>query len=239
MSRVGSGGETRGGASPPGAAERIGRLERRLDDAYGTPGKQRRDPLEELVLTILSQNTTDANRDRAWDALRTSFADWNEVRQAPRDLLERTIRVAGLAGQKAAAIQGALVRLAEEVGEPSLDHLGRMDDATALDYLSGFRGVGVKTAACVLCFSLRRPVLPVDTHVRRVSERLGLVPFGASAGRAHQVLNRVVPPDLRFRLHIQLIRHGRATCTARRPACDDCILEEECPRVGLEKEEGA
>ncbi len=213
---------------------RIRRLEGRLADRYGEPEKPRLDPLDELLLTILSQNTTDANRDRAWASLREEFDDWDEVRRAPRDRLEQAIRVAGLAGQKAGAIRGALERLDEEVGEPSLAHLREMDDDEALAYLSDFRGVGVKTAACVLCFALRRPVLPVDTHVHRLAVRLGLVPAGATPARTHAILNRTVPPDLRFPFHIHLIRHGRATCTARRPACEACVVEELCPRVGVE-----
>lgn len=194
------------------------------------------DPLEELVVTILSQNTTDANRDRAWRALRRTFDGWDAVRRAPREGLEETIRVAGLPTQKAAAIHGALERLHEEVGEASLAHLREMDDDEALDYLSGFRGVGVKTAACVLCFSLRRPVMPVDTHVHRVARRLGLVPRGATRRATHRRLNEAVPPELRFPLHIHLIRHGRTTCTARRPACSECTLEDLCPKIGLDGE---
>lgn len=209
-------------------------VERRLARRYGTPRKPRLDPLEELVLTILSQNTTDVNRDVAWEALRETYPDWEAVRSAPRERLEETIRTAGLARQKAAAIQGVLERLREEVGEPRLDHLREMDDEEALAYLSGFHGVGTKTAACVLCFSLRRPVLPVDTHVHRVAIRLGWVPAGGGRNRTHDLLNEAVPPELRFPLHLHLIRHGRATCAARRPRCEECVLEDLCPRVGVE-----
>lgn len=185
-------------------------------------------------MTILSQNTTDVNRDRAWRALRREFDGWEAVRSAPREALEETIRVAGLPTRKAAAIQGVLERLRREVGEASLAHLEGMEDEEALAYLSGFRGVGVKTAACVLCFSLRRPVMPVDTHVHRVAGRLGLVAAGSTRRTTHRRLNRTVPPELRFPLHIHLIRHGRATCTARRPACSDCILEDLCPKIGID-----
>lgn len=195
--------------------------------------KTRREPLEELVQTILSQNTTDVNRDRAWEALRKSFDSWEEVLEAPREGLEETIRVAGLGAQKAATIQRVLQRLREEVGALTLEHLEEMDDADALHYLSGFKGVGVKTAACVLCFSLRRPVLPVDTHVHRVAGRLGLVPADGSREASHRTLNETVPPRLRFPLHLQLVRHGRATCTARSPACERCVLEDLCPKVGV------
>lgn len=217
-------------AAPPSPAE----VERALGRRYGKPEKPRLDPLDELVLTILSQNTTDRNRDQAWSALRDTYADWDSVRKAPRAELEETIRTAGLAGQKATAIRSALERLTEERGRPTLDHLEEMGDEEALEYLSGFHGVGVKTAACVLCFSLRRPVMPVDTHVLRVSRRLGLVPPDASATSAHETLNRRVAPRSRFPLHVLLIRHGRAVCTARSPACESCVLREPCPRIGVE-----
>jgi endonuclease-3 len=218
------------------AQERRARLEevaRRLERAHGPPSRPRRDPLEELVLTILSQNTSDTNRDRAWERLRDRFDDWDDVRRAEPAELEEALRPGGLAGQKASAVQGLLEDLRRERGEISLDHLGEMDDAEAMDYLTSFRRVGTKTAACVLCFALRRPVMPVDTHVDRVSRRLGLVPGGGGAAAAHRVLNEIVPPERRFPLHIQMIRHGREVCSARSPACEECPLEDVCPRVGV------
>lgn len=227
------GGERPGEHDDGADASRIREIERRLRQRYGEPDKQRRPPLDELLLTILSQNTNDTNRDRAWEELRSRFGSWREVLEVERDELEDAIRVAGLAGQKGEAIHGVLATLDEERGELSLDHLTELDDGEAMRYLESFRGVGTKTAACVLCFSLRRPVLPVDTHVRRVSERLGLIPRGAGAVEAHRVLQRTVPPELRFPLHLLLIRHGRATCGARRPACGECALEDLCPRVGV------
>lgn len=214
--------------------DRIREIGRRLEEAHGTPAKTRRPPLEELLLTVLSQNTSDTNRDRAWEGLRSAFEDWDEVRRAPREAVEDSIRVGGLARQKSATIQRVLDRLHEEVGEASLEHLREMEDDEALAYLSSFKGVGVKTATCVLCFSLRRSVLPVDTHVHRTSRRLGLVPEGATRRTAHRVLNRDVPEELRFPLHLLLIRHGRARCTARSPDCDACPLEDLCPQVGVE-----
>lgn len=215
---------------------RIRQVARRLEEAHGNPAKTRREPLDELVHTILSQNTNDTNRDRAWKRLRQTFPDWESVLTAPREELEEAIRTAGLAGQKARAIHGVLETLHRERGELSLDHLEEMSDRDALEYLTGFRGVGVKTAACVLCFALRRPYMPVDTHVRRVSERLGLLPEGTGAGPAHRILNRTVPPELRFPLHLLLIRHGRATCSAREPSCGTCVLADLCPRIGVESD---
>ncbi|MFW6191973.1 MAG: endonuclease III domain-containing protein [Gemmatimonadota bacterium] len=215
-------------------ASRIREIEGRLRQRYGEPEKRRRPPLDELLLTILSQNTSDTNRDRAWRELRSRFGSWREVLEAERGELEDAIRVAGLAGQKGEAIHGVLATLDDERDALSLDHLDDLDDGEAMRYLESFRGVGTKTAACVLCFSLHRPVLPVDTHVRRVCERLGLIPEGTGAVEAHSILQRTVPAELRFPLHLLLIRHGRATCGARRPACGECVLEDLCARVGVD-----
>jgi endonuclease-3 len=216
--------------------ERIREIERRLSDAYGPAERERYDPLDELVLTILSQNTNDGNRDVAYARLRDRFATWDDVRTAPRRQVESAIRTAGLWKQKARAVQEFLKALHDERGCLSLAHLDAMGDDEAVAYLTGFRGVGVKTAACVLCFSLDRPVMPVDTHVHRCAVRLGLIPREAGAGRAHEVLNEIVPPAVRFSLHLQLIRHGRRVCAARRPRCSECIVADLCPRVGVPKE---
>lgn len=226
--------ETEHPAGPAAARRRrISEIDDRLEEAHGAPTKARRDPLDELVLTILSQNTSDTNRDRAWERLRRRFAGWEEVRRADREAVEEAIRPGGLAGQKAAAIQDLLDRLHEERGDTGLEHLEAMDDDEAMEYLTGFRRVGTKTAACVLSFSLRRPVMPVDTHVDRVARRLGLVSEGGGAAATHRVLNRDVLPDRRLPLHLLVIRHGRSTCTARSPDCDDCCLADLCPRIGV------
>jgi endonuclease-3 len=221
-------------ADPSEVVGRVRRLEAALERRYGTADKPQLDPLDELILTILSQSTTDANRDRAWRSLRERYADWETVRRAPSHELEQTLRIAGLGRQKTAAIQSALDRLHEEVGRLSLDHLADMDDEEAIGYLSGFTGVGVKTAACVLCFAMRRPVIPVDTHVHRLSRRLGIVGPGAGAEATHHRLNQVVPEDLRFSLHMHMIEHGRQVCKARKPACGECIVRELCPRIGVD-----
>lgn len=212
---------------------RASHVEERLTDRYGCAAKPRLDPLAELVLTILSQSTTDRNRDRAWDTLRARYPDWDAVRSASRVELESTIRIAGLPAQKAAAIQAALERLRSEVGRPSLEHVTGMSDEEALAYLTSFKGVGVKTAACVLCFALGRAVMPVDTHVHRIAVRLGWVPPRVTPAAAHRVLNRFVPEPIRFSLHVHLIQLGRDLCTARRPSCERCPLDDVCPRVGV------
>ncbi len=217
----------------PDAATRLSkRIEAKLRATYGNALKPRLDPLDELILTILSQNTSDVNRDRAWASLQDSYAGWDEVRAKGREPLERTIRSAGLAAQKSETILRVLEALGE-TGAGSLDHLRDLPDDRALDYLTSIKGVGTKTAACVLCFSLGRPVMPVDTHVHRLAKRLGLVPPNASAEKTHQILNEIVAPDLRFSLHIQLIRHGRSTCRARQPECSRCEIAGMCARVGV------
>lgn len=223
---------------PDGAAptDRIDELHGRLETEYGPAERRRLAPLEELMLTILSQNTSDTNRDLAWEALKERYPGWGSVREAPRARIEETIRPAGLHRQKARVLQETLDRLMDENGELDLSHLASMTDQEVLDYLLRFRGVGVKTAACVLCFSLGRPYMPVDTHVHRVGRRLGIIPSDLSADRAHEHLNRVdvVPPELRFSFHVQLIRHGRSICRAGRPRCDECVLEDLCPKIGVD-----
>ena len=237
-------------AHGPEAGLVLRRLRRRLP----VPDKPRLDPLDELVLTILSQSTTDANRDHAWRNLAERFPRtartgegpasepghahgpvcWDAVRRGGSEVLEAAVRVAGLANQKVPAILHALDRLASEVGALTLDHLEEMDDGEAITYLTTFRGVGVKTAACVLCFSLRRPILPVDTHVLRIARRLAWVPPRASADHAHRVLAGRVAAEDRFRMHMLLITFGRTICLARRPRCGECPLGAECPRVGVQ-----
>lgn len=217
------------------ARRRVRTIHRRLERDYGEAVRQRFDPLDELMLTILSQNTSDTNRDRAYSALTDRFEDWEAVRTASRSEIEDAIRPAGLWKQKAGVLQATLDGIHEDRGRLDLDHLADLSDEEVLDYLTGFRGVGLKTAACVLCFSLDRPYMPVDTHVLRITRRLELIPEASSADDAHDRLNRedVVPAELRFSFHIQLIRHGRAICRAGRPACSDCVIEDLCPKVGL------
>lgn len=210
-------------------------MHRRLERSYGLAEKLRLDPLDELMLTILSQSTSDTNRDRAYETLRRRFPDWDAVRKAPRAEVEDAIRSAGLWKQKAKVLQETLDALQEQRGALDLTYLESLSDEQVIEHLTSFRGVGVKTAACVLCFSMGRPYMPVDTHVHRLARRLGLVPPRASAEQAHGVLNRdsTVPPELRFSFHIQLIRHGRAICKAGRPACTECVLRDLCPTIDV------
>ena len=211
-------------------------LNRRLTEEYGQPDKPQLDPLDELMVTILSQNTSDTNRDLAYERLRDRFPDWESVHEAAREDIQDAIKPAGLWKQKARTIQEALDAIHEREGSLDLSPLEDLADEEVLEYLTSLRGVGVKTAACVLCFSLRRAYMPVDTHVHRLSRRLGLIRKKTSANDAHDLLNDdgVVPPELRFEFHINLIRHGRRVCKSQRPRCDSCVLEELCPRVGVQ-----
>ena len=202
----------------------------RLRARYGPPRAHRRlPPLDELVLTILSQNTSDRNCERAYAAMRERFPTWEEVRDAPTAELERVLRPGGLAAQKAPRIQAVLQRALGQDGRPHLDWLGGLAPAEAIARLVALPGVGPKTASCVLLFSLDVPVMPVDTHVHRVAGRLGLIPAGTGAGPAHALLTELVPAERMLEAHLLLIAHGRATCTARRPRCGECVLLDLCP----------
>lgn len=195
---------------------------------YGEPPlKEQRDPLSELVLTILSQNTNDVNSGHAFERLRQRFPTWPAVLAADSTDLAEAIRIGGLANVKAPRIQQILQRLQRERGVLSLDFLSAMSVAEARAYLLSLPGVGPKTAACVLLFSLRKPALPVDTHVHRVSQRLGLTP-PVNAERAHDLLEALIPTDLYYPFHLLFIEHGRSLCHARRPACEECPLRAWC-----------
>lgn len=201
----------------------------RLAPVYGRPVLQPSgDPIAELVLTILSQNTSDTNSGRAFIHLMRSFPSWQAIAEAPVEEVEAAITPGGLARQKAPRIQAALRAVVEHAGSWDLDFLRALPLEEARGWLRALPGVGPKTAACVLLFSLGRPALPVDTHVERVARRLGLIPQNATAERAHTLLEALVPPGDYYPFHMLLIKHGRRTCSARRPACERCPLVE-CP----------
>lgn len=188
-----------------------------------------RPPTDELVLTILSQNTSDTNRDRAYASLRERFPTWEDVAGAREGDVVEAIRPGGLANTKAPRIMAVLRAIRERDGDLDLRWLADATDAEVRDYLVTLPGVGPKTAACVLAFSLGRRAIPVDTHVGRVAERLGWLPPRAAVGRAHEELERLVPAQLRLPMHVALIRHGRAICKAGRPRCEACVLGGICP----------
>ncbi|MGC9356850.1 MAG: endonuclease III domain-containing protein [Anaerolineae bacterium] len=200
-----------------------------LAETYGDPpSRPYPDPVASLVSTIISQNTNDNNRDVAFQRLRDRYATWAEVRDAPTEEVLEAIRPAGLAPTKAPRIQAALERITEERGEITLDFLKEMSLEEARSWLEGIKGVGPKTAAIVLLFAFDRPAFPVDTHVHRVSRRLGLIPEGTSREKAHDILEDLVPEKLYYAFHIELIRHGRQTCVARDPHCEVCPLNDLC-----------
>jgi endonuclease-3 len=208
---------------------KIESVHQELVDAYGLP--QRRNPsppLDTLIGAILSQNTSDVNSHRAYEHLRQRFPDWAQVRDAPTEDVIETIRSAGLANLKGPRIQQVLRRISDERGELSLDFLADapLDEAQA--WLTDLNGVGPKTAAIVLLFSLGRPAFPVDTHVHRVSRRLGLIPERTSAEKAHTLLEARLPHDWYYPFHMNLVRHGRQVCHARNPNCEECILPDLC-----------
>jgi len=187
--------------------------------------------LDELIAALLSQNTTDANSDAAFAQLVRRFPTWEAVRQAPATAIAASIRPAGLQQQKASRIKRILRALHERDGHLSLEGLRSWPPSEALAYLRSFPGVGPKTAACVLLFACRKPVLPVDTHVHRLSIRLELVPRRTTAEQAHALLADMVPPRHVLEFHVLLIRHGRRICQARRPQCPECPLIDACPEA--------
>ncbi|MGH2785644.1 MAG: endonuclease III domain-containing protein [Actinomycetota bacterium] len=196
------------------------------------PGAGRKDPLSELIFTTLSQNTSDVNRDRAWASMKKAFPTWKALLASRPAELERAIAVGGLAKTKAPRIRAILQEVIDREGRPSLARLERMSDEDVAAYLETLPGIGPKTIACVLAFSLERPRLPVDTHVHRVGSRLGVFGERANARDAQAAVEAAVPAGVRVETHLALIAHGRTTCAAQRPACGRCVLADLCPSVG-------
>jgi len=185
-------------------------------------------PVDELVSTILSQSTTDLNRDRAFNRLQERFGTWEAVRDGNVADIEAAIRVAGLSRQKAPRIKAALQFVTEQRGELSLDFLRDMPPEEARAWLTQMYGVGLKTASIILLFSLGMPAFPVDTHVHRTTGRLGLIPPKTSAEKAHRLLEAQLPPETYLDFHLNLIRLGREICRARNPLCESCPLQGVC-----------
>lgn len=204
------------------------RVHELLLSAYGDHTWHPSDPVATLVSTILSQNTNDVNRDQAFGRLRERFSTWEAVRDAPLEELIDATRPAGLAPTKAPRIQEVLRRITEERGEVSLDFLGDLPPPEARRWLLSMRGVGPKTAAIVLLFALGKPAFPVDTHVHRVTRRLGLIPPKTTRETAHELLEGILPAEVYYTFHLNLIAHGRAICHARTPACARCTLQDCC-----------
>jgi endonuclease III len=208
-------------------------IHRALAEYYGPRvWRGRRDPLGELVMTILSQNTTDRNSGRAYSELRRRFPEWQAVIDAPTAEVYAAIQPAGLGNVKAPRIQRTLQAIKERTGTLSLDHLDALTLEEARAWLLSLDGVGPKTAACVLLFALGKPALPVDTHVHRVSQRLGLIGPRVSAEQAHVLLEAALPPEAVYAFHLNLIQHGRLVCHARQPDCARCPLTAQCAYFG-------
>lgn len=186
------------------------------------------DPISQLVSTIISQNTNDTLRDQAYDSLQERFPTWEQVRDAPEVEVIQAIKIAGLSQQKGPRMQAALRRISEERGELSLEFLRDMTVEEAKEWLTAMNGIGPKTAAIVLLFALDMPAFPVDTHVHRVTKRLGLIPKKASRERAHDLLESMMPPETYYAFHLNLIRLGREVCQARQPRCELCVLRDSC-----------
>ena len=205
-------------------------IHRRLKLAYGPLEPPRQwDPLEELVFTILSQNTSDTNSERAYASLRERYPTWEGLAASRPSQIASAIRGGGLANVKAPRILAVLREIRRREGGFDLSWMHAASDEEVDAYLSSLPGVGPKTVACVLAFSLGRPALPVDTHVHRVATRLGLIPPGMPASKAHPALADLVLPRLRISMHVGLINHGRAICRAGRPRCEECALVDLCP----------
>jgi endonuclease-3 len=209
--------------------ERAIAVHEQLLDFYGYPEwRKPLPPLDELVSTILSQNTNDINRDRAFEALRERFPTWEAVRDADEAEVIDVIRPAGLANQKGPRIQNVLREITAQRGSLELEFLAKMSADDAAEWLMSFKGVGPKTAAIVLQFSLNKPAFPVDTHIYRVTGRIGLRPEKMSADQAHSHLEKLFPPEAYYPVHLNLIRLGREICQARRVYCERCPMQNLC-----------
>jgi endonuclease III len=204
-------------------------IHKTLLKAFGEPIWRNPLPaIDELVSTILSKNTNDVNRDRAFNALRAKFKTWEEVRDADTEDVISAIRPAGLANQKGPRMLQVLNAITAERGSLDLSFLAQMPVEEARSWLTKFNGVGPKTAAIVLCFSLNIPAFPVDTHVYRVTGRIGLRPEKMTVEQAHPYLESIFPPETYYAAHLNLIRLGREICNARKPLCMNCPIVALC-----------
>lgn len=222
---------TRGGASTRRKSDLRGKARRvaaALERRYASPRHGNKDdPVDELVYIILSQMTTHPSYDRVYQKLKEECPEWECVLEMQPSEFQALIKEAGLSRQKAPRIRAILSTLKQDFGSISLDHLEALDDRAAEEYLVSLPGVGEKTAKCILMYSLGRPVLPVDTHVWRVARRLGLTEE-VSPTRIHSALADIVPPELRYSLHVNSVAHGRQTCLALNPRCGACALHRMC-----------
>ncbi|MCS7265115.1 MAG: endonuclease III [Armatimonadetes bacterium] len=201
-----------------------------LVQVYGDKRWQKHaEPIDELVLTVLSQHTNDVNRDRAFKKLKHRFHSWEQVLSAPIRSIASAIKPAGLSNQKAPRIKAALKKISEfNGGKLSLDFLAEMPLEEAMNWLKNLPGVGPKTAGCVLLFSFGKPVFPVDTHIFRISKRLGWIDEKVTEAQANDLLDKLVPNEIKYRLHLNMIAHGRKICKPQKPLCENCVLKHLC-----------
>lgn len=205
-----------------------------LEQTYGRPAWHRRyDALDELIYTVLSQNTADVNSQRAFTRLKERFPRWEDVLIADDVEIAEAIRWGGLAQIKAPRIRRILRTILDDGGPLGLSFLATLPLDEAKKWLRKLPGVGPKTAACVLLFAFGRPVLPVDTHVYRVAKRLGLIDAQVNVERSHDLLEGLVPQDEFYAFHVNMVRHGREVCHAQRPRCNTCVLRQVCPSQWL------
>ncbi len=200
-----------------------------LESTYGVPiNDTPDDPLSELILTILSQATTDINSRRAFESLKNRFPDWESARRARPSSIAAAIKSCGLANAKSGVIKNALNEIRRRRGELDLSFLQTSPLKEAREFLTSLSGVGPKTAACVLLFACDREVFPMDVHILRITKRLGMVPQKLNDEQAHVLMGKLVPPKKHYSLHVNLIRHGRQVCRPQNPKCDRCPLIEQC-----------
>jgi endonuclease-3 len=211
------------------AKAKVKKVSALLEREYGIPKREKTaDLLDVLVQTILSQNTNDQNRDRAYQRLKSRFPRWEDILNGKRKAVVEALRPGGLARQKAKRIVGILQWLRKREGKVSLTFLKRMGEEEIKETLGGLKGIGPKTVHCLLLFGLGREAFPVDTHILRVGKRLGFIPQEIDAEKAHSWMVPLVPKGKTLSLHINLIRHGRSVCKPKKPRCADCVLKNKC-----------
>lgn len=205
-------------------------VQKRLDAIYGPiHWRPRMVALDELIFTVLTQHTSDLNAERSYDALRKAMPTWASVIEAETQKIADAIHHGGLSNQKSVRIQKILIEILHRLGHFELEFLSDLPLEEARSWLTSLPGVGPKTAAVVMAFSLKMPAFPVDTHILRVSKRLGLIGRKVSADQAHPIMENMIPSDNRYDMHVLLITHGRQICKARVPQCGRCPLDQECP----------
>ncbi|MGE0131238.1 MAG: endonuclease III [Blastocatellales bacterium] len=218
--------------SPTELAEkkrRVKYITQNLEATYGVPVNERPyDPLDELILTVLSQSTTDINSRRAFESLKRRFPDWESARRARIPSIAAAIKSGGLANAKSVVIKNALNKIKTRRGELDLSFLQTEPIEAARNFLTSLAGIGPKTAACVLLFACDRKIFPMDTHILRITKRVGLIPEKFGDQQAHELMEKLIPPKKHYSLHVNLIRHGRQICRPQNPKCDKCPLIEHC-----------